>query len=180
MHLLFYGGDGEIRPPHFCVRRHAPGHRNSPPDCFYASHCPFRISHYIKNRCTKVHLLFYGGDGEIRPPHFCVRRHAPGHRNSPPDCFYASHCPFRISHYIKNRCTKVHLLFYGGDGEIRPPHFCVRRHAPGHRNSPPDCFYASHCPFRISHYIKNRCTKVHLLFYGGDGEIRTRGGLLPN
>lgn len=72
------------------------------------------------------------------------------------------------------------ILRQGGDGEIRPPHFCVRRHAPGHRNSHPDCFYASHCPFRISHYIKNRCTKVHLLFYGGDGEIRTRGGLLPN
>ncbi len=51
---------------------------------------------------------------------------------------------------------------------------------PGTETVPPDCFYAAHCPFRISHYIKSRHTRVHLLFYGGDGEIRTRGGLLPN
>lgn len=52
-----------------------------------------------------------GGDGEIRPPRFCARRHAPGHRNSPPDCFYAAHCPFRISHYKKTGTQKCTCFF---------------------------------------------------------------------
>lgn len=55
---------------------------------------------------------FSGGDGEIRPPRFCARRHSPGHLNSPPDCFYASHCPFRISHYIKKQAHKSAPDFY--------------------------------------------------------------------
>ena len=56
-------------------------------------------------------MAYFGADGEIRPPRFRARRHAPGHRNSPQDCFYASHCPFRISLLKKRTSTKVLVLF---------------------------------------------------------------------
>ena len=64
------------------------------------------------------------------------------------------------------------MAYFGADGEIRPPRFRARRHAPGHRNSPVDCFYASHCPFRISLLKKEQAQKC-LFFFGADGEIRT-------
>ena len=64
------------------------------------------------------------------------------------------------------------MAYFGANGEIRPPRFHARRHAPGHRNSPQDCFYASHCPFRISLLKKNK-HKSACSFFGADGEIRT-------
>ena len=116
----------------------------------------------------------------VRPASFRARRHAPGHQNSPPDCFYASHYPFRISHYIKKEtATKVTVSFWRR-WRVRPASFRARRHAPGHQNSPPDCFYASHYPFRISHYIKKEtATKVTVSFWRRWRDSNSRGGCPP-
>lgn len=62
----------------------------------------------------------------------------------------------------------------GGDGENRSAHFCARRHARGHQNSPPDCFYAAHCPVRFSSLSKMKKHHTMLFHFGGDGENRTR------
>ena len=56
-------------------------------------------------------MAYFGADGEIRPPRFRARRHAPGHRNSPQDCFYVSHCPFRISLFKKKNKHKSACSF---------------------------------------------------------------------
>ena len=66
--------------------------------------------------------------------------------------------------------------FSGGDEEDRPT--CCRngRHAPGHRNSPPDCFYC----FAIALFdpLLNKktetiCLRNDFCFSGGDEEDRT-------
>ena len=128
---------------------------------------------------ARFRVLFSGGDEEDRPT--CCRdgRHAPGHRNSPPDCFYC----FAIALFdpLLNKktetiCLRNDFCFSGGDEEDRPT--CCRdgRHAPGHRNSPPDCFYC----FAIALFdpLLNKktetiCLRNDFCFSGGDEEDRT-------
>ena len=161
--MAYFGADGG--PPRFRARRHAPGHRNSPQDCFYASHCPFRISLYKKRTSTKVLVLFWRRwrDSPASLPRSAARTRAPKQSTGLFLCFAL---PFSNLFIKKRTSTKVLVLFLAQMERFarRPPRFRARRHAPGHRNSPQDCFYASHCPFRISLLKKRTSTKVLVLF----------------
>ena len=73
-------------------------------------------------------------------------------------------------------CLRNDFCFSGGDEEDRPT--CCRngRHAPRHRNSPPDCFYC----FAIALFdpLLNKktetiCLRNDFCFSGGDEEDRT-------
>ena len=116
---------GETRPTCFCARRHARGHRNSPPDCFYRLRdCPVRASPSPPKRKNSLKAVWTEGikKGETRPTRFCARRHARGHRNSPLDCFYRLRdCPVRASPSPPKRKNSLKAVFSGGEGETRTP-----------------------------------------------------------
>ena len=88
--------------------------------------------------------------------------------------------PFsNLSLYKKETATKVTVSFWRR-WRVRPASFRARRLAPGHQNSPPDCFYASRCPFRISHYIKKEtATKVTVSSWRRWRDSNSRGGCPP-
>ena len=75
-------------------------------------------------------------------------------------------------------------VIFGGDGEIRPLRYRLW-HAPDLCNrSPKGCNSATAEPvFSNPDTLKlkgNHTLQHDFLLVGGDGEIRTRGGLLPN
>ena len=77
---------------------------------------------------------------------------------------------------ISLKKARFRVLFSGGDEEDRPTCYRNGRHAPGHRNSPPDCFYC----FAIALFdpLLNKktetiCLRNDFCFSGGDEEDRT-------
>ncbi len=87
--------------------------------------------------------------------------------------------PLLLSYRLRLICA---CFFIGGDGEIRlsqDKSCSARTRAP--KQSTGLFLSLSDCPVRISRlYNKKTNPKGFAFFIGGDGEIRTRGGLLPN
>ena len=117
-------------------------------------------------------MAYFGADGEIRPPRFRARRHAPGHQNSPQDCFYASHCPFRISLLKKEQAQKCLFFFWRRwrDSPASLPRSAARTRAPKQSTGLFLCFAL---PFSNLFIKKKNKHKSACSFFGADGEIRT-------